>query len=115
MHQQVKNVINRLTVANGQALFELSAGEQTPLGRILNRVYYRTDICDAIDREHRFGYPHNGGQHTFVFRGPWKEAVAVLELIKEVVADKFTLPDEESQLLSEFSYISQEIIARRKM
>lgn len=114
MHHQIERVIQRMEFMPGTVLVELSAGEQTPLGNILSLVYYQTSICDLIDPSSRFGFPHNGGQHTFTFKGPWKDAVAVLELIKEVVASKFTLSAECSKVLNEFSYISQEIISSRK-
>jgi hypothetical protein len=116
MHAQIRNVIEGLHFTLGHVSFDLTATEQTPLGRILYCVYYGTNITDVIDRNTRWGYPHNGGQHTFEYSGPWGDAVAMLELIKEVVSEKYgdKLDATESQVLSEFSYISQEIIAGRK-
>lgn len=114
MHAQIHYAISRLQFSPGQVLVELSAGEQSPLGKILNIVYYRTNICDVVDRDNRWGYPHNGGQHTFTFRGPHGDAVSMVELIKETVMDKFKLDDETRQVASELSYISQEILAGRR-
>ena len=115
MHQQIRRIIEeRLLFTPGSVLVELTAGEQTPLGRLLYKVYYQTKICDVIDNEHRWGYPHNGGMHTFTYKGPWKDAVAMLELIKETLMENFTLDEEQRQVASELSYISQEIIAGRK-
>lgn len=113
MHAQIRTVIDRLMFTPREVLVELSADERTPLGNILYKVYYQTNICDVIDRERRWGYPHNGGSHTFTFRGPRRDAVAMLELIKEEIAEHFTLSDEESRVLSELSFVSQEIISRR--
>jgi len=115
MHAQIRNVISRLEFSTGTVLVELSAGEQTPLGRLLNLLYYQTNLCEVIDRDCRFGYPHNGGSHTFTFRGPRGDAVAMLELIKETLAEKFALQGEEAQVNSELSFVSQEILAGRKM
>jgi hypothetical protein len=114
MHAQVRNVIDhlRFTTLNN-VLVELSAGESTPLGSILSKVYYQTNICDVIDREYRSGYPHNGGMHTFTFLGPKREAVSMLELIKEVISEKFKLDNETIQVLSELSFVSQEILKRK--
>lgn len=113
MHPQIKHVIDRLMFTPREVLVELSAGEQTPLGRILYKVYYQTTICDVIDRERRWGYPHNGGSHTFTFRGPRRDAVAMLELIKEVIDDNFKVEGEEAKVLSQLSFVSQEILKRR--
>jgi hypothetical protein len=115
MHHQIKEVIRRLEFKPHTVLVELTAGEQTPLGRLLCKVYYQTYICDVIEREFRFGFPHNGGQHTFTYRGPWQDAVAMLELMKETLMDNFNLSEEERQVASEFSYISQEILAGRRL
>jgi hypothetical protein len=117
MHAQIRNVIDRLQWFSREVvLVELSAGEQTPLGRLVGRLYYQTSVMDVVDRDSRWGYPHNGGSHTFTYKGSPRDAVAMLELFKETLAENFTLNAEESQVASEFSYISQEILAgRRKM
>ncbi len=115
MHAQIKHVISRLVFqSSADVIVELSAGEQTPLGKLLNRLYYRTNVMDVLDSESRYGYPHNGGQHTFTFRGTPRDAVAMVELFKEVLQEQFTLTEEESQVCSELSYISQEILAGRR-
>lgn|SRR5574337_856401 len=115
MHAQIKHIIGRLEFKSSQdVIVELSSGEQTPMGKLLNRLYYQTGVMDVVDRDSRFGYPHNGGQHTFTYRGTPRDAVAMLELFKEVLQEKFTLTEEESQVCSEISYISQEILAGRR-
>ena len=117
MHAQIRNVINRLELTTGgEVHVELTSGEQTPLGNLVSRLYYQTNVMAVVDRDSRWGYPHNGGQHTFQYRGSPRDAVAMLELFKEVLLDNFKLNAEESQVANEFSYISQEILAlRRKM
>lgn len=113
MHHQIKHIISRLLFTPGSVQIDLSAGEQTPLGRILYKVYYQTNICDVVDREHRSGYPHNGGSHTFHYHGPKREAVAMLKLIKEVINENFKVSGEEAEVLSQLSYVSQEILSRK--
>lgn len=115
MHAQIHRAIERLEFSPGQVFVELTAGQESPLGKILNIVYYRTDICDVVDRDNRFGYPHNGGQHTFSYRGKHMDAVSMIELIKETVMDNFTLEDEVRQVANELSFISQEILAGRRV
>lgn len=114
MHQQIRHVIQRLLWVNSKTVVvELSAAERSPLGNLLSRLYYQTQAMDLVDREYRYGYPHNGGQHTFTFRGPPREAVAALELFREVLTESFALSAEESQVAHEFSFVAQEILSRR--
>lgn len=94
-------------------MFDMSSGEHTPLGWLLRRMYYSTDVCDLV-RDFKTGYPHNGGQHTFHWKGPWREALAFLELLDEVMHDKFKSDKVVCQVASELCYISQEIHAKRR-
>jgi hypothetical protein len=116
MHHQIKKVCAGLQhhVNPKGVSFDLSAGEQTPLGRILNLMYYRTGVVDLLPRDSHFGYPHNGGMHTFHYTGPKGDAVAFLELLKEELDQpKYRLNEEERQVLRELSFISQDILSRR--
>ena len=113
MHAQIRTVIGSLRFTTGSVSIDLSAGERTPLGNIISRVYYETNIGDVVDRAYRSGYPHNGGQHTFHFQGPRGEAVAMLELIKETMLERFKLNEETRQVANELSFVSQEIIGHR--
>ncbi len=114
MHPQIKTVISRLRFFTDLVILDLTSAQHTPMGKLLYNVYYRTNICDVVDRESRYGYPHNGGEHTFSFRGkPW-DAVTMLELIKETMIEgKFGLTEEEREVASQLSFVSQEIIARK--
>jgi len=115
MHQQIRFVIDRLQWFPGQVvLVELSAPEQTPLGKLVGRLYYDTNAMEVVDRDCRWGYPHNGGMHTFTYKGPARDAVAMLEVFKEALEGRLARTEEERQVCSEFSYISQEILAGRK-
>lgn len=115
MHAQIKGVIGTLRFIGTDLYMDLSAGEQTPLGELLYKVYYQTNVCDVIDNEHRFGYPHNGGQHTFQYRGPARDAVAAVELIKETLLEKFPkLTEEQKDVAHQLSYVSQEILALKR-
>ena len=114
MHQQIRGVISQLKWFPGQVvLVDLTASEQSPLGRLVGRLYYDTDAMEVVDRACRTGYPHNGGFHTFQFKGPARDAVAMMELFKETLEDR-TRTDEERQVCNEFSYVSQEILAGRR-
>ena len=112
MHAQIKRVIERLVFHPGKVYVELSATQSSPLGLILFEVYYNTKICDIVSRDDRHGYPHNGGQHTFSYKGRPGDVVALLETIKEEVGQR-KLNEETRQVLSELSFISQEILARK--
>lgn len=114
MHAQIRNVISRLQwFSRQEVLVELSASEGSALGQLVCRLYYDTRVMDVVDRQARFGYPHNGGQHTFTYRGSPSDAVAMLELFQEALRE-FKLTPEQSQVVNEFSYISQEILAGRR-
>lgn len=114
MHAQIKRVIERLAYTlPGIVLVELTCGMQTPLGKLLHILHYRTNLTEVMDRGMIFGYPNNGGEHGFTFRGPYLEAIAAIELIKETMLDNYKLSDEERQVANELSYVSQEIHAHR--
>ena len=113
MHPQIKHIINRLLFTPGMVDIDLSAGEHTPMGNILDIVYYRTNICEVVDRAHRSGYPHNGGSHTFHYHGPKRDAVAMLELIKETVLENFKMDEETRRVANELSFVSQEIVRNK--
>ena len=111
MHTQIRSVIKGLRWPGaGMVQLELTAGEHTPLGRLVGRLYYQTGVMDLVDKDTRWGFPHNGGQHTFGFEGSRRDAVAMLEIFKEAL-EVFKLTEEESQVASELSYISQDIIS----
>lgn len=115
MHRQIAAIAATVQARPQKAVaFEMNAGEQTALGRILFLMYYRTGIMDLIRDHKTHGYPHNGGQHTFYFVGPRREAVTFLELLKEELEQpKYRLNEEERQVLSELSFISQDILSLR--
>jgi hypothetical protein len=116
MHVQIKAAIGSLKFPQGLVEVTLGAGQTTPLGKLVGRIYYQTDVLEVLDRNERWGYPHNGGQHTLTLRCKPKDAVSLIELIKETVLEKLTFTDEERQVANELSYISQEILAgARKM
>ncbi len=119
MHADIRRVLGTLKQLSdspkGRIAIELSSGQYTPMGKLLGLMYYRTRITDLLERTEHFGYPHNGGQHTFSYRGNGKTFVAFLELMKEELQTKFNngLNEEERQVLSELSFISQDILALR--
>jgi hypothetical protein len=109
MHAQIKQVIGTLLHQPGKVMVKLSAGVQTPLGKIIGRVYYNTNVLEALNYTERCGYPHNGGQHTLELVCAPLDAIEMIEMIKEVALEKLALNEEERQVASELSYISQEI------
>ncbi len=116
MHQQIKRVIETMLHDPRRVYVRLTAGEQTPLGKLVGRVFYNSDILECLTYRECSGYPHNGGQHTLELHCAPLDAIEMLEMIKEVCLEKFALNDEERQVASELSYISQEIhTLRRKM
>lgn len=116
MHQQIKRVIETMHTAQGRVYVRLSAGEQTPLGKLIGRVYYNSNVLEVLGYNERSGYPHNGGQHTLELHCKPLDAIEMLELIKGECLAKLARNEEERQVASELSYISQEIYhLRRKM
>jgi hypothetical protein len=115
MHAQIKQVIDTLLFTPGKVAVRLSAGEQTPLGKIIGRLYYQSKVMDLLTHDERFGYPHNGGQHTLELHCKPLDAVSMIEAMKEEAEDrKFATNADEWQVVAELSYISQEILAGRK-
>lgn len=112
MHAQIKAACRTLKRRNGgNVQFTLTSGEQTPMGRILYFVYYRSNILDLVPGC-TTGYPHNGGQHTFTFNGPAKDAVAFVELLKEVCMERpWIACPEVRTVANELSFLTQDIIA----
>ena len=116
MHAQIKQVIESLQVIRGKMYVRLSAGEQTPLGKLVGRCYYNSNVLEGLTSEERHGYPHNGGLHTLELICAPLDAIEMLEMIKEACLAKLALNDEERQVANELSYVSQEIhTLRRKM
>lgn len=81
---------------NGTVNLKLSQPQHTDAGRVLGDIYYRTGMLDLFDRDHRFGYPHNGGEHTLTLVNVNPVDVeAWLDLVDETFGDRgksFTLP-----------------------
>lgn len=118
MHSQIKAAIATLNRAPGGKVFvDLGAGEQTPLGKILGKMFYSTLLTDVLDQGTYGGYPNNGGSHTFWMRAEPLEVVSFIELLKETMLEgKYVLSEESRQVAHELSYISQEVLAlKRKM
>lgn len=115
MHAQIKQVIDSLWLAGPYKVHvRLSAGEQTPLGKIIGGVYYNTNVLDSLNYNERSGYPHNGGQHALELHCKPLDAIEMIEMIKEVALEKLALNEAERQVASELSYISQEIHKLRR-
>lgn len=113
MHPQIKAVCNTIRRAGSKVQFSLTAPEQSPLGRIVCDVYYRTNIAelatDVNGERIVYGYPHNGGDHSFEFMGSKKDAVALLELIKETMVNS-RRTEEELRIVSELAFVAQDIL-----
>lgn len=67
--------------------YSLTSSEQSQEGRLLSYLYYRTNLLELIDRVDRYGYPHNGGQHTLEMRVSRPDLQAFLDLIIEVYGE----------------------------
>jgi hypothetical protein len=118
MHQQIKEVINSICKPGNLrpgVEFNLSAAQQTPLGNILFRMYYYTDITDLL-RGSLSGYPHNGGRHTCHFSGSKKDALVFLELLQEELSAWFDIKKDSAEhcVLSELSFVAQELHAHTR-
>lgn len=109
MHAQIKRVIDTLLFDLTRVHVRLSAGEQTPLGRLIGRVYYNSHVLEGLNYSERSGYPHNGGQHTLELFCRPLDAIEMIEMIKEVCLERLARTEEERQVANELSYISQEI------
>lgn len=115
MHAQIKAIIASIRPAtDGRVSVTLTSGERTPMGRVLYDLYYNTNLADLLSREERFGYPHNGGEHTLQLLCKPLDAIAFIEQVKETLQDKRTYDEEHRQLISELSFISQELSLFRR-
>ena len=112
MDKQIATVCGTIGKHNKGVQFTLSAPEQTPLGRIVAHLYYYTNILDCIDRNTVFGYPHNGGFHTFVYAGNAHDGVALLEMLSDAVREspRRTLGNEERTVASQLAFVAQDIL-----
>ena len=63
----------------------LTASQQSVLGKLLYRYYYYDNCLGMGDSEQMVfsGYPHNGGEHTLRVRGEKDECIAFLQLFGE--------------------------------
>ncbi len=62
----------------------LTANQNSPLGRVLHKLYYGDGELLSLCPGDQWGYPHNGGQHTFhVISREREDTIAWLELIAE--------------------------------
>jgi hypothetical protein len=114
MHPQIEEVIRTLLHTPYKFRVRLSAGEQTPLGKIIGRVYYNTNVLEALSYSERTGYPHNGGQHTLELHCRPLDAIEMIEMIKEVALEKLCRTEEEREVANQLSFVSQEIHALRR-
>jgi hypothetical protein len=115
MHAQIKQVIGSLAVRGNKVMVRLTAGESTPLGKIIGRLYYQSQVMDLLSNDERFGYPHNGGSHSLELICKPLDAIEFIETMKEEAETrKFAFNFDESQVVAELSYISQEIYTLRR-
>ena len=114
MHSQIRTIIASLLHQPGKVHVRLSAGEQTPLGRIIGRVYYNSKVLEGLNYDERSGYPHNGGQHTLELHCAPLDAIEMIEMIKEEALKRLCNNEEEATVANELSFVSQEIHALRR-
>lgn len=111
MHEQIKNAIKSIRLqTDGNVSVCLSAGQCTPLGSIVGKMYYNTNLTSLI---RSVGYPHNGGEHTFTYIGSIGDYVAFTQLLQEEMK-KLTLTDEQKLVVSQLSFICQELLLLKK-
>ncbi len=113
MHPQIASVCKSIRYKNGNARVTLTSGEQTPLGKILFFLYYKSDLLDLLEHNSVIGYPHNGGQHSCIITAPFGDVIAFIELLKETVLARYKNP-EMLAVASELSFISQDILMLRR-
>lgn len=109
MQYQIKDVIKGMNVGPARTTIDLSATQNSPLGNLLYILYYKTDICDLLDPDWRFGYPHNGGSHTFRYTAPHKDMLAFLEVLTEEIP-RYTWDSATREVALQLTYVSQEIL-----
>ncbi len=113
MHPQIATACKSIRYKHGTASVTLTSGEQTPLGKILFFLYYKSDLLDLLGRDAVMGYPHNGGLHTCTIRAPYGDVIAFIELLNEAVQARYKNP-EMLAVASELSFISQDILMLRR-
>jgi hypothetical protein len=114
MHAQIRTIIASLLHQPGKVHVRLSAGERTPLGNIIGRVYYNSHVLEGLNYSERTGYPHNGGQHTLELHCKPLDAIEMIEMIKEEALTRLCLTEEERTVANELSFVSQEIHSLRR-
>lgn len=108
---QIKQVQESLfLVKANHIMFTLTCSEHTPLGQVLNKMYYSSNILECLPKSSWFGCPHSGGQHKFTYSGPPGDAIAFIELMQEELANKL-YTEEARAVLSRLSWLAQDIIA----
>lgn len=62
---------------------DLTAPQESLMGRMLQHLYYRTDTLELIkDTCVVTGYPHNGGSHTLRISGEIGEVIDFLRVLR---------------------------------
>lgn len=117
MHPQIKQIISTIRAVPGRRNhFEvtLTAGQDTPMGKILEQMYYYTLITKMIEGAvFMSGYPHNGGEHSCYVAGNKIELVAFIEILQERMDARSSRFNQETcQVVSELSLIASEIQSR---
>lgn len=67
---------------------DISSPERSGMGLIIGKMYYSTRLSDLFGSLSS-GYPHNGGEHTLYFKGPYQDVIAALELIRDLTPVPF--------------------------
>jgi hypothetical protein len=114
MHPQIKDIIHFLMHRGGRVFVRLSAPEQTPLGKLVGRAYYDSRVLEVLSFNERSGYPHNGGMHTLELHCAPLDAIEMLEMLKEECLVRLCRTEEEREVASQLSFVSQEIHALRR-
>lgn len=65
-----------------QVRVELTSGQDTPIGWVLNNLYYGNSSLYSLAPS-PVGYPHNGGEHALSITGTREDVVAYLDLLVE--------------------------------
>ena len=110
MHPQIKAIISTIRQVNGTVHLDMSAGEQTPMGKLLYYAYYRTNVVD-IFKEGINGFPHNGGMHTLAIHGKRGDVVAWLEELNEALGlFRDRMRKDTLDVWMEIPFIAQEVL-----
>lgn len=67
---------------NGGYYVDLSSGEQSPVGKILCHLFYKNDPLLSL-APYNYGYPHNGGRHSFHLKASKDDILAFMDLMIE--------------------------------